>query len=64
MLLSQMRIKLSGLSNGSGRSMTVLTTLKIAALAPTPSASVMAATSVNLGLFLSARRTARPAAMT
>ena len=44
-----------GFANGSGRSITVLTTLKIAALAPTPSASVMAATNVNPGLFRSDR---------
>ena len=44
-----------GFAKGSGRSITVLTTLKIAALAPTPSARVMAATTVNPGLFRSDR---------
>jgi hypothetical protein len=44
-----------GFENGSGRSITALTTLKIAVLAPTPRASVIAATSVNPGLLRSDR---------
>ena len=40
-----------GFEKGSGRSITALTTLKIAVLAPTPSASVTAATAVKPGLF-------------
>ena len=54
-LLSQMRTRPSGFAKGSGRSITVLTTLKMAALAPTPRASVIAATNVNPGLFRSER---------
>src|SRR6187431_306954 len=50
-----MRTKPSGSAKGSGRSITVLTTLKIAALAPTPRARVIAATNVNPGLFRSDR---------
>ena len=54
-LLSQMRTSRSGSAKGSGRNITALTTLKIAVLAPTPSASVTAATRVKPGLFRSAR---------
>ena len=42
---------LSGSLNGSGRSRTLLTTLKIAVLAPIPSASVKTAIAVNPGRF-------------
>jgi hypothetical protein len=41
--------------SGSGWSRTALTTLKIAVLAPMPSASVSIATSVNAGAFSSMR---------
>ena len=54
-LLSQIRTSWSGSANGSGLSITALTTLKMAVLAPTPSASVRAATAVNPGLLRSAR---------
>ena len=40
-----------GSLNGGGRSSTALTTLKIAAFAPMPSASVSTATAVNPGFF-------------
>jgi hypothetical protein len=45
----------SGLSYGSGRSSTPSTMLKIAAFAPTPSASVRTAASANVGCFRSVR---------
>jgi hypothetical protein len=44
-----------GSANGSGRISTPLTTLKIAVLAPIPSARVMTATAVKPGFFVSAR---------
>lgn len=40
-----------GSAYGSGRSMTAFTTLKIAVLAPMPSASVMSAVIAKPGLF-------------
>jgi hypothetical protein len=54
-LLSQTRTRRSGSVNGSGRSITALTTLKMAVVAPTPSASVRAAMAVKPGLFRRAR---------
>ena len=54
-LLSQILTSWPGFDNGNGRSITALTTLKIAVLAPTPRASVIAATSVNPGLLRSDR---------
>jgi hypothetical protein len=44
-----------GFEDGNDRSITALTTLNIAVVAPTPRASVTAATSVNPGLFRSDR---------
>src|SRR5439155_23747433 len=49
---------LSGSRNGSGRSTTARTTLKIAVFAPTPSASVRVATAAKPG-FLRRRRSPR-----
>ena len=46
----------SGSGYGSGRSMTALTTLKMAALAPMPSASVRSAAVVNAGVRTSVRQ--------
>jgi hypothetical protein len=46
----------SGCGYGSGRSRTPLTTLKMAVLAPMPSARVIAATAVNPGDFTRRRR--------
>src|ERR1041385_6169089 len=54
--LSHTVISRSGSLKGRGRSRTALTTLKIAELAPMPSASVMTAIAVNPGLFDSDRR--------
>src|SRR4030095_4169588 len=53
-LLSQTRTRRSGSVNGSGRSITALTTLKMAVVAPTPNASVRAPMAVKPGLLLSA----------
>lgn len=55
-LLSQSLTKRSGLLKGSGFSRTVLTTLKIAVLAPTPRATVITATAVNPGDLKCVRR--------
>ncbi len=46
----------SGSGYASGRSSTAFTTVKIAVLAPMPSASVRTATAVKPGLFLSIRK--------
>ena len=54
-LLSHTRISRSGSAHGSGRSMTALTTEKMAVVAPTPSASVITATAVKPGLCNNAR---------
>jgi hypothetical protein len=49
------RTRRSGSSNGSGRSRTAFTTLKIAPFAPMPSASVATATAVKPGAWRSRR---------
>ena len=54
----------SGSGYASGRSITPLTTLKIAVIAPTPSAMVRTATAVNAGLRRSARSAKRRSAAT
>ena len=45
----------SGSANGSGRSITALTTLKMAVLAPMPSATVSTTARVNSGDFRNRR---------
>ena len=45
----------SGFLNGNGRNSVALTTLKIAVLAPIPSASVMTAIDVKLGRLIRLR---------
>src|SRR4051812_30635459 len=52
----QMNTSCSALRYGSGRSRTLLITLKMAELAPTPSVSVTIAMTANPGVFLSDRR--------
>jgi hypothetical protein len=46
----------SAFGKGSGRRSTVLTTLKMAVVAPIPKASASTVTSVNPGLFQSMRK--------
>src|SRR5262245_1533929 len=54
-----MKLSRSGSGNGSGRNTTASTTLKIAELAPTPSASVSSATAAKPGLLASWRSASR-----
>jgi len=56
------RRSLSGWAKGSGRSKTALTTLKIAVLAPMPSASVRMATAVKPEFLRSVRTPKRKSA--
>jgi hypothetical protein len=52
---SRTRTSCSGFGNGSGRSSTASTTLKMAVFAPMPKASVKTTTAVNPGFFQSIR---------
>ncbi len=54
-LVSHSITRRSGFGNGSGSSSRARTTLKIAVLAPIPSASVMIATAVNPGRAVNTR---------
>jgi hypothetical protein len=55
-LFSATRTTRLGSRNGSGRSRTALTTLKIAVLAPMPRAKVRMAMRLNVGLFARRRK--------